>query len=158
MISLGRGSGLRARVATGPEPNAHRRKELSECHRQDARPWVDGKGDTLPTIPSSLASSFSSEDGVAEKKDCPLTFNNALPVTGSATVKATSHSFHTSCLTFMRSVRVWVPMPSCDSALMTFSGQDKQGFIVKRIGLSVNSQLYSIAAALTAGRQEAAGP
>lgn len=41
VIHLGRGSGLRARVTTGPEPDAHRREEQWHwCHGQDARLWV----------------------------------------------------------------------------------------------------------------------
>lgn len=54
--ALGRGSGPRARVATGPELDAHRREETKRMPRA----WRQtlggkGKGDILPTIPSALA-------------------------------------------------------------------------------------------------------
>lgn len=69
------GSGPRARVATGPEPNAHRREELSECHGQDAKPWVvRGEKLTHNSFCFGHLSSFSPEDGAAGEQDCSLTF------------------------------------------------------------------------------------
>ncbi len=119
VISLCRGSGLRARVATGPEPDAHRREEPSECHGQDASPWVvrgkKKRGHTTHN-PFCFGPHELPQKTVSQEKKGLLShlFNNASTVTGSATVKAAAHSFHTSRSTFMRSVQVRAAMPSRD--------------------------------------------
>lgn len=123
---------------------------------QDAKLWVvkgKKKGTYYPQSlllwPHELL--FPSEDGEAEKKkkDCSLTFNNASPVTGSATVKAAVRSFHTSCLAFMRSVK---PRRSTDDFLRT----GHTGLTLSSCLLE--SRLYGIAAALAVRRQAAEGP
>lgn len=121
MISLGRGSGLRARVATGPELNAHRREEPRESCRHDTRPTAVGKGTYYPQFHLLTRAPFPEE-----KKDHSLTFN-------------TTHPYSDQLLLWY--ILFDISEADGDEARGTFSEHSTQSFFVKQMDLSVGCRV-----------------